>query len=220
MKLTVGPLPAAVYWRRRGVVLGGLVVLVLISTSFCSTAGKSQSLQTTGTTASASPRPSTTQTLFVPTGEEPTATPSPSPAPPPPGPAAPPASGPCTDAEVSVAASPASTTVKQGVPLKITLKIKNISTRTCARDLGADVQELYIQQGAGKIWSSDTCDQLHGTVVRQLPPGIENAFYVNWDGKATAAGCDKRTWPAPGAYQVVGRLGGKVSEPVNLQIQL
>src|SRR5262249_25583714 len=35
MRLTVGPLPAAVYWRRRAAVLGGLLVIVLLIVYSC-----------------------------------------------------------------------------------------------------------------------------------------------------------------------------------------
>jgi hypothetical protein len=59
-----------------------------------------------------------------------------------------PASGDCTTKEVSVTPIPAVTTLKRGAQVEIRLKIKNVSTRTCNRDVGADLQELYIQSGA------------------------------------------------------------------------
>ena len=39
MNLTVGPLPPAVYWRRRAVVVGVLLVLVLLVTYACGSSG-------------------------------------------------------------------------------------------------------------------------------------------------------------------------------------
>jgi hypothetical protein len=229
MKLTVGPLPPAVYWRRRVVVAAGLLIVVLTFTSFCAGTGSSAPGQrTAGARTSSSPTPAASTSVLTPTVDDVTATPSGTPvlgptAPPvattgPTGPAPAP-TGLCTDAEISVAAAPASTSVRQGVPLKITLKIKNVSGRTCSRDLGADAQELFIQQGTTKTWSSDSCNPPRGTDVRQLTPGIENAFFAVWDGKATTAGCDKRPWAPVGSYRVVGRLAGKLSDPVALQIQ-
>ena len=46
MRLTVGPLPAAVYWRRRAVVLVGLAILVLIVSYACGGPASSGSAQT------------------------------------------------------------------------------------------------------------------------------------------------------------------------------
>src|SRR5690348_12860369 len=76
MRLTVGPLPAAVYWRRRAVVLVGIAIVVLIASYAC--------------TASASPSagpshpgvgitPSTTSTLLHPTIDKTKATTTPPP---------------------------------------------------------------------------------------------------------------------------------------------
>jgi len=226
MKLTVGPLPPAVYWRRRVVLLGGLLLVVLLTSSLCSTSssGKPQTNRpraASDQTSAEPPEPTPTTTLQTPSAGDPTGSAGPAPAPPPTtAPATPAPTGPCTDAEVAVAAAPVSTTVKQGVPLKIFLKVKNVSTRTCSRDVGADVQELVILQGKTKVWSSDDCGALHGTDVKSFGPGLEVSYYVIWDAKATTAGCDKdkKPWPAPGAYQVVARLGTKYSEPVTLTI--
>jgi len=228
MKLTVGPLPPAVYWRRRVVLLGGLLLVVLLSSSLCSTSssGKSQTNRPRAASdqTSAEPaEPTPTATVQTPTIGDPTVGPGPAPAPPAvtTTPATPGPTGPCTDAELAVVAAPVSLTVKQGVPLKIFLKVKNTSNRACSRDVGADVQELLILQGKTKVWSSDDCGALHGTDVKSFGPGLEVSFYVIWDAKATTAGCDKdkKPWPAPGAYQVVARLGTKYSDPVTLTIQ-
>ena len=229
MKLTVGPLPPAVYWRRRVVVAGALLIVVLLTMSLCSKSSSGTSQQHTNAAANQSGASAqASATVLTPSTADPTDVPSQQPAPPPPavatsprtsGPAAPPPTGPCTDAEISVVAAPASLTVKAGVPLKIFLKVKNISNRVCSRDVGADAQELVIQQNKAKVWSSDDCSPLHGTDVKSFGPSIEVSFYVIWDAKSSAAGCDKRTFVPPGMYQVVARLTGKFSEPVNLTIQ-
>jgi hypothetical protein len=111
--------------------------------------------------------------------------------------------------------SPASAKLQQ--PVRITFKIKNISNRACTRDVGADPQELYIQQGSTKVWSSDACDAAHGTDVRTFDPGVETTFAVLWDGRRTDAGCgSSRPWAVAGSYQVVGRLATKLSDPAAL----
>lgn len=127
----------------------------------------------------------------------------------------------CGDAEISVTPVPASGTVRRGTPVEIRLKIKNISARTCARDVGADLQELYIVEGARKIWSSDTCNTVKGSSSHTFPPGGEREFNVTWNGKQDskcAAGWPAGTAPPPGQYEVRGRLGAKVSAGVPLTI--
>jgi len=132
-----------------------------------------------------------------------------------------PADGSCTDQEVSVTPVPATTTAKRGTPVVIRLKIKNISARTCARDLGAGAQELYIDQGARKYWSSDTCSRDRSANPQQLRTGAEYEYTVTWNGRQSSkctAALAAGPAPPPGTYEVRGRLGTKVSLPVAMTI--
>jgi hypothetical protein len=127
----------------------------------------------------------------------------------------------CADNEMSVIPAPASTTVRRGTPVVIRLTIKNISARTCSRDVGADPQEIYIDQGARKYWSSDTCSTARSSDVRQFAPGAERQYSVTWNGRQSSkcvGGQAAGPAPPPGQYEVRGRLGTKVSEPVILTI--
>ena len=127
----------------------------------------------------------------------------------------------CADSEMSVTPVPASATVKRGTPVVIQLKIKNISARTCSRDVGADPQELYIDQGARKYWSSDTCAITHGSDVRQFAPGAEREYSITWNGRQSSkceGGASAGPAPIPGQYAIRGRLGTKISDPVTLTI--
>jgi hypothetical protein len=131
------------------------------------------------------------------------------------------ASGTCTDAEMSVTPVPAATTVARGASVAVRLKIKNISARTCTRDVGADLQELYIGQGASRVWSSDTCSTAKGSEVRTFPPNGEREYKVTWNGKQAnkcASGLAAGTAPAAGQYEMRFRLGAKISAPVILTI--
>jgi hypothetical protein len=219
MKLTVGPLPAGVYWGRRAVVGGTVVVVGLMLWASCGGSSDPGAQRRTGAAASAggSTSPEPTQSFQVPTtGEAPTSAPSaPSSAP-----EAPPSTTvpPCADADLSLVATPEQQVQFRGAYLTFTLKVKNITTHECVRDLGADYQELYLTVGAVKMWSSDDCNGPHGSSMTTLKPSIEMSFSNVWNGKATANGCTDRETPPAGKYQLVGRLDTKFSEPVQVQL--
>jgi hypothetical protein len=121
---------------------------------------------------------------------------------------------------MALTAVPAQASAPHGAIVRLTLRIKNTSNRPCTRDVGVDAQELYLQDAAKvKVWSSDTCDTRHGTDVRTFAPGIEAEFFVDWDGKNSNAGCEKREPLAAGTYQVVARLATKLSEPAPLALK-
>jgi hypothetical protein len=209
MKLTVGPLPSAVYWRRRGGVLGALLVVAVAGLYSCS--GTSNAAKTTSGSPSAT---STGSKLLAPVAESPSPTAVASSA----SPAAPALTGPCADTEISLAATPDQATIGPGAPVKIFLKIKNTSNRTCERDVGPDPQEVYIQRDGAKLWSSDSCGAPHGTDVRPLAPGQEVQFFAVWNGTARSSDCASTTAAFSGSYQVFGRLGTKLSVPAPLAI--
>lgn len=253
MRTTVGPLPSAVYWRRRAVVLGALLLGVIVLFVSCS-GGDDDGNKGTG---ASTPAPVSQPASVTATPEE-----EPSFADPPPGAGNPslpdpedlrsdgpaggvdgveddpdgtnagtdggantnvnvPADGSCTDAEVAVTPIPAGTTVRRGVPLEIRLKIKNVSARACSRDVGADLQELYIETGAQKVWSSDTCSNAKGSDIREFTPGGEREYKVTWNGRQSnrcSGGLAAGTAPPAGLYQIRARLGAKVSDPVALTV--
>ncbi|WP_027346706.1 hypothetical protein [Hamadaea tsunoensis] len=229
MRLTVGPLPASVYWRRRAVVLGSLLVAILAVSYTCS--GQQGDASKSGVPAS--PKASATTALAPANLTSPSASPSASASP---AQVAVSASASaagdevvdpkaCTDAELKVTASPVKTTLNSGQDLLIYLLIKNTSNRTCTRDIGPDLQELRIVQGADKIWSSDDCDAPRGNNVQSFRPGLEVSFNVDWNGHLSTS-CSttaKRTptgpLPEAGKYQVIARVGTKLSPAVTITVK-
>jgi hypothetical protein len=222
MRLTVGPLPAAVYWRRRAVVLIGLAMVVLVVAYSCGggdptaegppspsgSASASGAATRTPGSSSAPSRPgtptSTTRPAFtLPAGG---------------------ATGPCTDAEMAVTAAAADASVQRRRPVEVTIRIRNVSRRTCARDVGADVQELRILDGGTVIWSSDDCSPNKGRDVRSFPANREVSFTLTWTGRRSRTGAgsvtclDAAPAPEPAVYQLVARLDGKLSDPVDLRV--
>jgi hypothetical protein len=246
MRSTVGPLSPAVYWRRRVVVLGALLLVVVLLFVSCGGnddntkrgAGKGTSGSQAPTPApedseSAEPEPSFGDDKPVaPDLPDPDDVQSGTPAAPNPSAGAAtvngtnnnvdvPADGTCADQEVSLTPQPAATTIKSGAQLTIRIKIRNISTRACTRDLGAGAQELYLDQAARKFWSSDTCSADRSTNPTKMPPGTDYNFAITWNGhqanKCTGA---LPTGPAlpPGRYELRARLDRKLSDPVVITV--
>jgi hypothetical protein len=223
MRLTVGPLPAAVYWRRRAVVLGA-VLLVVLAVSYTCSGPKSSATSQPSASRSAKPTPKATvlQPAQLVSPSASAGEPSPTVIPQVDASVDPRA---CTDAELRVTAKPVSTSISRGQDVVIYLLIKNISDRSCTRDVGPDLQELRIVEGAEKIWSSDDCGSARGNNVQNFIPNLEVSFNVDWNGKmsstCTGTGANKApngALPDAGRYQVLGRVGTALSKPVTLTI--
>ncbi|MET8120143.1 hypothetical protein [Micromonospora sp. NPDC005189] len=240
MRLTVGPLPPAVYWRRRAVVLGAGFLFLIVLLYSCTGSGRSGERPQAGATPTAtatstptspeSPGPGgpvlTPQTGAPPASADPDAT-SPSPATtsnePPLGAAAGSEDdGTCTNAEISVVSVASPTSVQRGAVVDLELKIKNTSDRTCSRNVGADLQEIFIKSGAEKIWSSDTCGKVQGSDVQSFTPNFERSYQIAWNGRDTSrcdgSGLAAGPFPPLGTYQVFARVGTKLSAPTKLTV--
>ncbi|WP_433298781.1 adhesin [Actinoplanes sp. CA-030573] len=258
MRTTVGSLPPAVYWRRRAVVLGALLLGIIVLFVSCSGGDDKNDQRGKGSPSSQLPTPapasksapgetepsfldnvppgggggpslpalgdlesqnpgdgdggtgsngSLPTTTAAGTGQNTNVTA--------------PADGSCADSEIQVTPSVASTTIKRGASVDVTLTVKNISSRTCGRDVGAGPQELYLDQAARKYWSSDTCSTAKGSDVRQFAPGEVRSYKVTWNGRqsSTCAGnAASGPNPPPGQFELRARLGTYVSQPVVLTI--
>ena len=226
MNLTVGPLPPAVYWRRRAIVVGGLLLVILLLTYACSGPGTSNASTqksvppAVALTPSSEPSfaPSTMPSAGV--NESASASLPPSPSGGPSAPVSPSGSATdtvatCTDAQIKVTpviASTSSTTqrLEVGGTYDLKLKIRNISTVTCRRDVGGVPEELVVTRGSTKIWSSDDCQKAKAAHdIRTFGPGIEIYADVKWDSyNITTSTCKKSKTPAPaGKYELTGRVG-------------
>jgi hypothetical protein len=221
MRLTVGPLPAAVYWRRRAVVLTGVVIVVTVMWYVFSGGTPPAGAGATGATRSPGPatQASPTDTILRPIiGGSPTPSATAFTLP------TSGQTGPCTDDEMQVSAAAASAQVPFGTPVSLTIRFRNVSPRSCQRDIGADVQELRVLSGETLVWSSDDCSANHGHNVSTFAPNQEAKFTLTWAGRISRSGTGAVTCsptapaPQPGIYQLVGRLGDKLSEPAPLRL--
>ena len=220
MRLTVGPLPAGVYWRRRALVFVGLAMVVLVVSYACggpdvSSAGAGAGASHSVAVSAAAPSTKVTmQTPVLPTATttEPTAFSLPSSG----------VTGSCTDAEIDLVVTAAAATVQAGQPVDVTIRIRNTTGRTCSRDVGADVQELRVMDRELVVWSSDDCNARRGNDVRSFGPGKEVTFTLSWAGNRSRSGsgdvnCSAPA-PDPAPYQLVARLDQKLSKAFDLRV--
>jgi hypothetical protein len=185
----------------------------------------------TGATApsSTTTAPPTSQTGSPTQTPAPTAGPEPSPpisatAPPPTAAAAPPAPQPpaapppCPDASFGVYVETGAPEYRVGEKPLLRLVLANNGAAACARDISRSLRELVIMGADGaRLWSSNDCYSRSGGDTRLLEPGQRLAFTVTWAGRTSAPGCPvRRGTVQAGTYQVVGRVGGLVGQPVPL----
>lgn len=134
------------------------------------------------------------------------------------------AEGQCPDQSLAVRVTSAEANYQAGAEPEFTIVITNIGTSTCERDLGAGLQEVlvYSLDGNRRLWSNTDCFPESTSDVRSLGPGDQAAFSVKWSGTTSEPGCETPREPVgPGAYTVVGQLGGLRStpEPFNIAPQ-
>jgi hypothetical protein len=220
MRLTVGPLPPAVYWRRRAILLGAVLVALFLVAQACMSASASPEGGSGGGAPSSSPpSPLAGQSSAPPEtdppgeGEDDPATEDPAEAP------DPPAEGGCADEDMLIIAEAEPDSFQRGEPARFTIRISNDSGEACRRDIGGDRRELYLRRGSGasKVWSSRECGAPTGSDVRELPPGDGREHYLIWNGRASDS-CDDAGEAAgdllpAGEYELVARLGTAYSDP-------
>jgi hypothetical protein len=218
----VGPLPAAVYWRRRALVLtlllsllggGGWIGWALVTgragqataaTGPAVTPVAVPALERVVPSLAAVQTPAASTTTAPPTAE----------APPPPAPG-----GPCTDDMIGLEVrTPGS--APSGSKPTFELVVTNTSPVPCVRALDKGLQELVILDAAGtRVWGSNDCFPESSSDLRTLAPGEAVTFPLVWGGLSSEPTCTAARTPlAPGAYVVRARLDTKVSPDAALAI--
>jgi hypothetical protein len=228
----MGPLPAAVYWRRRWVAMASAVlVIVLLAWGIAAfaTTGAPDDATTAlpaGRVAVSAPQQVSPSPALPPGTEGPTtatgerlvpdetprtASPVRSPAPvPPTGPL------PCTNDMLAVTAEVDRPEHRVGERLLLRLVITNTSEQPCVRDLDPRRQEIVVwsRDGSRRLWSSNDCSTAKGVDLRTLVPGRPVASAVRWAGRTSVPGCpqNRETVPA-GEYRLMTRVDDAISPP-------
>jgi len=196
----VGPERPEVYWRRRIVVVLGLIVLLTFVGKFLFGGSGNAAPQAMVTqSASAKPTvvstPKATHSAHVVPVTNPTAHS---------------VRGTCRDADIKVTVSSPKHVTAVGGGLAITMNVTNTSTKTCTRDLGSGANEVTITSGPALVWSTDHCNPSTASDVQTLAAGKSWSVNVIWDGKISAPKCQLMGKAQHGAYWVHAH-NGKVS---------
>ncbi|MGY1739228.1 MULTISPECIES: MucR family transcriptional regulator [unclassified Blastococcus] len=211
----VGPLPAAVYWRRRVLVLA-LLLAVLGGGGWLGVALLRGDGGTAGDAAAptAPPTASGTPALerVVPSlasVQTPTAPATPTVVAPAPAPGPQPGD-PCGDDMIAVQVrAPADAPAGSGPVFE--LLVTNVSAVPCVRVLDKELQEIVLLDAAGaRLWGSNDCRPEASDDVRTLAPGEVVAFPLTWSGLTSEPTCTApREVLQPGQYVLRGRLDTK-----------
>lgn len=211
-----GPLPPEIYWRRRLLAIGALIValalviwlaLMLLRSGGDDKDPKAAAATSTSAKAAAS-------TTADPSGSKVPAS----------GTVNSTASGvpaPCPDQSLAVKVTVGQPTYKAGDQPVITIVLTNISTAACSRDMGSGLQQVWVQSldGQRKLWSNTDCDQGGPADVRTLNGGQQAAFTLTWSGTTSQPGCAGDRVPVPaGGYAVVAQFGSVRSAPETFNI--
>lgn len=220
----VGPQPPSVYWARRVLTIVVLIVIVALLVWFV---GRLRGGGDGG--GAPAPNPSTT----------PVVSPSPSPSPSPsssksnkPNKPSKSASATtssasastakkCADDQIAVVASTDHDSYEVGASPKLRMRISNTSDTACLRDVGAPANELIVNQGSTRFWSSDDCSPGGDPDVVTLEPGESYSVTLTWPQVQSQPGCPSQATPTaatPGAYTLVGRNSNVYSSPAKFTI--
>ncbi|MFE3321050.1 hypothetical protein [Nocardia sp. NPDC059195] len=216
-----GPLSPEIYWRRRALAIGVIVValaIVIWLVTMVARGGDSSGADNAAatTTTSAEPSASAPETSSAPSSTSST----PSSAPSTTASAADPAAQPCSDQSLALKVTVGQPTYRVGDQPAFGTVITNISSAACSRDLGAGPQFLvYTLDGQRRLWASNDCNQDDPAELKTLKAGEQLSYKGTWFGTTSQPQCagDRLQVPA-GAYMVVAQLDAvrSAAEPFNL----
>jgi hypothetical protein len=232
-----GPLPTEIYWRRRGLALGIVVVVVgiavatiiafLSSSAGAKPANAEKPAQSHPGSPAAQAPPATAPQGGPPVaplqGQPPQGQPPQGQNPESPTPTAavqpPPVlkeGDDCPDTTLAVKGLTNAPQYFIGDQPKFTMVVTNIGLVACKRDVGAAVLAAYVYSLDNKrLWSNLDCAPSNETLVKTFTPGEQVTTAVTWTGMGSAPHCPlPRPAIGAGTYNLVVQLGNLRSLPV------
>lgn len=214
-----GPLPPEIYWRRRAVAIGAIVIalvlVVWLAFELLHGSGKSSSKAASTSTPAAASKTTTSASSAAAAAS---GTPVPANSV---NAAASGAPAPCPDQSLAIKVTVGKPTYKTGEQPVFGIVITNISTTACSRDMGSGLQQVSVQSldGQRRLWASTDCDQGGQADVRNLNGGQQAAFTLTWSGTTSQPSCAGERVPVPpGAYTVSAQFGSVRSTPETFNI--
>ncbi len=181
----VGPQPRSVYWRRRLVVLLGVVAVIVLVVFLVSRPGS-------GEASSGIPNPSASPTQDAESAAEPEAS-------------VPPEDQPvegadCDPANVVVEAITDKASYAPGEQPQLSFSITNTSVVSCTYNVGTTQQLFTVTSGADQYWSSEDCETGAVDAPILLEPNLaQSSEPIPWDRtRSSADTCDSDRPAAPG----------------------
>ncbi|MBW0274225.1 hypothetical protein ATM97_13380 [Nocardia sp. MH4] len=219
-----GPLPPEIYWRRRALAIGVIIValaiviwLVTMVARGGGSSGDTAAATSTTTAAGSSASTSSSAESSSATSSSAAATSSAAASS---SAADQPAAQPCSDQSLALKVTVGQPTYRVGDQPGFGTVITNISSAPCSRDLGPGPQFLvYTLDGQRRLWASNDCNPDGPPEVKTLKAGEQLSYKGTWFGTTSQPNCagDRLQVPA-GAYMVVAQLGAvrSAAEPFNL----
>jgi len=222
----VGSQPPSVYWRRRLVLIGAVVLVIVLIALTVSALSGGGSPSAAATSSADVPRP---------TGPAPHPTTSAArssasaPARSSSGTASSSASGSgsraampatCSLADLSLVAVVGKKDYKVGEKPLVELQVTNTGAKPCVRELADKQIELRVYNGTSRVWGSHDCAVQPGTDKRTLAVGQPYRFAILWGGLTSQVGCKQTTRQRVGAgtYTLYASLSGKSGKAAQFNI--
>lgn len=209
-----GSEPESVYWKRRAIVAGavlGLVVLVVVGLSALGGGEEEEPEADTDAARNEWVPPSSDSTVNRPyLRETPSAEPSEAPSP-----TVPPVE-PCPAEDLMLQVVAAFDEARSGAEVPVSVLVASGADTACTADLREVAVELTA--GADVVYSTAHCETPRGEEV-ELADGAGQTIEFTVDGLASEAECAgaRRELPA-GEYELRARLGDAVSAPTDLRL--
>lgn len=196
------PLPRAIYWRRRFLLLAVVLLVVWLvvrlwpggSDDSRPAAAPSPSASASGS-ATASPTPSPTPSRSAQSDAQVTLTAT---------------STACTPESVRMTPTvPEDQSARQAV--RVELLISTTAKKGCTLDPGDTDLIAVIKSGDTAVWDSTVCKTALLDEPVALSPGWATAASARWSGRGSGPACSPREgWASPGTYTLrIGTLGGE-----------
>ncbi|MDN3240829.1 hypothetical protein [Glycomyces tritici] len=213
-KFVKGSQPESVYWKRRAIVAGAVLALVvLVVLGLSALGGGEEGPEAKGDSAQNEWQPpsvsSTVNRPYVretPTAAEPSDSPSPTE----------PAVVACSPDDLMLQVVAAFDEVRSGSEVPVSVLVASGADTACTANLREVAVELTA--GADIVYSTAHCETPQGEEV-QLSDGAGQTVEFTVDGLASEEACSgaRRELPA-GEYELRARLGEAVSAPTNLRL--